>query len=119
MRSDDLSFVTKHACSLANALLKNEVSFGIPLTLLIVLECYALFAGQQLLHQAAFLLFEGGALLAKKAKFGIGGVEDIGDFALQGRRREEDVEVEELVGGDIEKSVGTGAFFRDRAKARV
>ncbi|MBC8008549.1 MAG: hypothetical protein H7067_00455 [Burkholderiales bacterium] len=41
-------------------------------------------AGQELLHEAAFLVVEGGALLAEEAEFGVGGVEDGGDGALFG-----------------------------------
>ena len=41
-------------------------------------------AGEKLLHEAAFLSIEGGALLAEETEFGVGGVEDIGDGSLLG-----------------------------------
>ena len=40
------------------------------------------FPGQQLLHEAALLLVKCGALLAKEAELGVGGVENDGDGAL-------------------------------------
>lgn len=37
---------------------------------------------EKLLHEAAFLLVERGALLAEKAEFGVSGVEDCSDCSL-------------------------------------
>lgn len=76
-------------------------------------------ARQELLHQCAFLGLEGGEVLGVEGEFAVGGGEDFGDGDLLGECGSVDVELKEVLWGDVEKAVGSTAFMGDAGDTSI